>query len=465
MARILDLGTSARLSGIARLCLSALMLLASTFCIGAAPFAHCTTFIGIDGDLVLVGNNEDYGNPVINAWFLPATEETYGRFLIGTEGVLQGGLNDRGLVYDGLTIPPRDVARDDRPVFPGWWPVHVLETCSTVEEVLVSYEIHSFPGTWNGKLFFADAAGDAVLIEGDAVIRRSGRFLVTTNFLQSVTPPEEITCDRYLTVTAMLEQTEAFTPELYRDILDAVHVEYRDGAGTLYSTVYDLTNLTITCYLYHDFTQPVFFDLRDELARGPRALELHALFPTNPAYEAWRSRKLDTLARLIGSFRDTGVDPDSYDEFVGHYGLTSGGVISIHPPLALTTFSVARFGNRLAITVCAEGLSFELFPLGNGRFRSASMNLGTDFDVTFLRNPAGAVAGATFTYITHEGERLEAALTKIADHPRFVALPDFMAPLPRLLGNKPAPVRVGFWIGIGLVALGLLGLALVLRAP
>ena len=422
----------------------------------------CTVFLGVEGERVLVGSNEDYGNPVINVWFVPAAEGKHGRFLIGTEGVIQGGMNEYGLFYDSLTIPSVEVAGDERPFYVGMWPVHVLETCSTVTEALEFYRAHSFPGTWDGKAFFGDASGDAVLIEGDAIVRKSGRFLASTNFLQSETEPDDITCGRFLTATTMLESAEEYSHKLFRDILDAVHAEYHGGSGTIYSTIYDLNAKTITCYLYHDYRHPVVLDLREELTLGGHAVELHSLFPENVGYAAWRAEKLNQFARQVASLRDESVDPGTYDELVGHYVITEDEPFS-YPPMTLDSFSVMRVGDRLCLVPCAEGLSFELFPVGDGRFRSVSMNAGTDFDVDFHRDGSGDVVGARF--LAH-ASNVEVALEKVSDAPVFTSLPGFMVELP-----EPAPVDgpgpslrrpPAFWLGMGLAMLGLLGLAIVL---
>ena len=436
---------------------------------GAPPaLQDCTTFAAACNETVLVGNNEDYGNPIINVWLLPADGGTYGRFLIGTEGLVQGGMNDQGLVYDGLTIPPVEVAGDGRPRYMGMWPVHVLETCATIDDVVESYEAYTFPGTWAGKLFFADAAGDAILIEGDAIVRKEGRFLVSTNFLQSTTAPEDVTCERFLIASSLLDDAEEVTPDIVREVLDAVHAEYRGGAGTIYSTVYDQRAVTVTCYLYHDFENPVTLDLAEELPRGPRAIGFRSLFPVNPTYETWRSSEIDTLARQIASFRDDAVLPSTYDDYVGHYAATAEVPFS-RPPLALDSVSIERSGDRLCLVACPEGLSFELFPLGDDRFRAASMNAESDFDVVFRRSETRNVDGATLSIAGPDGTLFEVPSERISEEPAFHHLPGFMVPFRESPDPEAEilalPLSTRLWLGLGLALLGLLGLAVLLSSP
>lgn len=422
----------------------------------------CTVFLATSGDSVLVGNNEDYGNPVINVWFLPASEATYGRFLIGTEGVIQGGMNEYGLVYDSLTIPAVEVSADERPLYLGMWPIHALETCATVEEVVAFYEQHCFPGTWDGKVFFADAAGDAVAFEGAALVRKTGRFFVSTNFLQSQLDPAQITCDRFLTAGLMLESAETYTAECFRDILDAVHAEYHGGSGTIYSTIYDLEALTITCYLYHDYDQPVMFDLSEELAFGEHTFELREAFPGNEAYEVWRTVKIETLARQIASLRDEAAEPTAFDDVIGHY-VVSGDSPILMPSLALNAVSVSCVDSRLACTVCPEGLALELFPMREDRFRAVSMNNVPTVDVEFQRDAAGCVVGATL-FLGASGPGI--ALERVSDTPLFAPLPGFMVPFPEPASiDSRSPVSSppwAFWVGTGLVILGLVALAVAL---
>lgn len=82
----------------------AAILLASALLPGRAnasvqPSAHslpgCTTFYGYDGQNVLAGNNEDFINPLIYAWFIPASPGRFGRVYFGFDDFIpQGGLSD-----------------------------------------------------------------------------------------------------------------------------------------------------------------------------------------------------------------------------------------------------------------------------------------------------------------------------------------------------------------------------------
>jgi hypothetical protein len=72
----------------------------------AHPLPGCTTFYGYDGQNALAGNNEDFINPLIYAWFIPASPGHFGRVYFGFDDFIpQGGLNDQGVFFDGEGLP------------------------------------------------------------------------------------------------------------------------------------------------------------------------------------------------------------------------------------------------------------------------------------------------------------------------------------------------------------------------
>ena len=45
--------------------------------------AACTVFVAFEGKLALAGNNEDWGDPNTQMWFVPATKDNYGIVYFG----------------------------------------------------------------------------------------------------------------------------------------------------------------------------------------------------------------------------------------------------------------------------------------------------------------------------------------------------------------------------------------------
>jgi hypothetical protein len=110
-------------------------------------------------------------------------------------------------------------------------------------------------------------------------------MFVQTNFYHSITPEGSETCGRYKIARRMLEESKGEVDvSLCRRILAATHQE--GGSATQYSNIYDLKARVMHLFHFHNFENVVTLDLRKELAKGARKLEIPALFPRTHAAEA-----------------------------------------------------------------------------------------------------------------------------------------------------------------------------------
>jgi uncharacterized protein (TIGR03435 family) len=248
----------------------------------------CTAFCAVTKDgAVLVGNNEDWYNPRTRIQFIPGKPGSYGRLYVGFDDLYpQGGMNERGLWFDGFAAPAVK-PRLDLPSYPGNIVADAMATCATVEEVVQLFSRYNRAFLTEGILMFADATGDAVAIEANAIVRKNRRHFVQTNFHQSRT---HTTPDaRFKTATAMLDGArDDVSVDLFRRILHATHQE--GVAPTLYSNVYDLQARKMYLYLFHDYERVVTIDLARELEKGERVVDIPSLFPPNAAADAFLSR-------------------------------------------------------------------------------------------------------------------------------------------------------------------------------
>jgi uncharacterized protein (TIGR03435 family) len=266
--------------------------------VSRATLDACTAFCAVGGGRVLVGNNEDWSNPRTRLWFVPAKPGSFGRMYVGFDDrVPQGGMNEHGLWFDGFAAPAIGAAADAPalPRFDGNLVDTAMAQCKTVGEVVDLFSRYDRGFLVEGILMFADASGDAVAIERNAIVRKTARHFVQTNFHLSGT--SRLTPDRrFATATSMLERAgDEISIELARQILDATH--QKGGAPTLYSNIYDLQSRTMHLYYFHDFTRAVTFNLAEELEKGERILDIPSLFPSNPAAEALVQRQ-STARRL-----------------------------------------------------------------------------------------------------------------------------------------------------------------------
>src|SRR5262249_49099104 len=263
-----------------------------------------TVFFASDGKVALAGSNEDWADPNTQLWFVPATKDTYGIVYFGfgrgeyppggvsrrtlkipeggitklnpedLYGLPQGGMNDKGLFFDGastevINAPPAP----GKKAYDGRLEGLILCKCATVEEVLQLLETYAFNSV-QGQWMFADKTGDSVIIEaGEMIVRKKGDHQGMTKFLQSPVEPAKNTCPPYKLVSPALAERKELSVDLVRSLLKATAQQ-----STTYSTISDLTNGEV--YVHHrgDFDRTVKINLKQELAKGERALKIASLF-------------------------------------------------------------------------------------------------------------------------------------------------------------------------------------------
>ncbi len=251
----------------------------------------CTIFTATIGEKVYFGNNEDYLYDGTYMWLIPSQErytqgeykQINGAVFFGfdnnddsyVDGYPQGGMNDKGLCFDGNGLPPTPINYTPGYTYPYTHPFYeILWDYSTVNETIEWFSTHYFGVNMECQLHFADAAGDAVVVSVDAdgnfafTKINDSTYLVSTNFNLANFANGWYPCYRYNTACSMLGDItteDNLTIEACRDVLDAVHSEGQ--YHTRYSNVFDLVNQDI--YIYHDrnFEKVAQLSLADELAK------------------------------------------------------------------------------------------------------------------------------------------------------------------------------------------------------
>ena len=253
----------------------------------------CTVFCASKGDVVLTGNNEDWKNPNTKIWFVPAEDGKYGGVYFGFDKpvirgswVSEGGMNEKGLFFDVTATEPVKVevpVDPKKPVFDGWDLIRerIMFECATVKEALDMLAQYQYPrsqkGTISGMYIIGDAQGDAAIIGALGVVRKKGPYLVATNFQQSETKDEKkYSCPRYRIASDMLQKCPELTVDYCRKVLSATH--QKGKFCTRYSNIYELKKQRVYLYHMHDFKNAVVIDLKTELKKGKRTIELPSLF-------------------------------------------------------------------------------------------------------------------------------------------------------------------------------------------
>ena len=262
----------------------------------------CSAFCISQGDLVLVGNNEDWEDPFTKVWYESAEKGEYGRVYFGFDDFYpQGGMNEKGLVFDGFATAPHKVKKSlNKPIYGGNFIDMFMSQCATVDEVLQIFDKYNLQFMERFMYFIADERGDSAIIEGDEIIRKNGKYQIITNFYQSEVKDEKISCGRYKIADAMLKDTDEISVDLCKRVLAATHNEGR--FTTVYSNIYDVKHRVVYLYHFHNFQNEVRIDLAKELKKGNRRLDLPALFPKTHAAESFMNREMVTrqLVKVVG---------------------------------------------------------------------------------------------------------------------------------------------------------------------
>lgn len=293
------------------------------------PANPCSAFVVTGDGRVLFANNEDYLDPDTYAWFVPAKDGRHGAMYLGySNGFPQGGMNDAGLAFDGFATDPHPMTQQDgKEAYASNTSLlaDVMETCATVDEVVAFFErIDLRPILTHAMLFYADASGAAVIVEGDEIIRKTGDVQAITNFYQSECEDPMKACPRYAAAMKVLEKREKNTPELCKDALSAAAQRGRSVA-TLYSNVFDLEARTARLYLFHDYEHPVELELDEELAKGARTLELPELFPRNADFERFVENGKKSVEQQIRERKGPKPSKSALQALEGDYDLAVNG--------------------------------------------------------------------------------------------------------------------------------------------
>lgn len=361
------------------------------------PGQSCTVFYAASGDLAFAGNNEDSYNPLTRAWFIPPSDERYGRVYFGYDDLApQGGLNDQGLFFDILYVPYQAMdATTRRPDFPGG-PLamlhEVMAKSATVDEALAFFERYSRPGLETGQFFFGDKAGNSAIIEENAVVRKKGPYQIATNFRLSENPDPPYLDGRYNAADERLSQAGSYSVELFRQILDATHQDH--SVQTVYSQVYDLKQGLIYLYLFHDYKNGIILNLADELAKGPHMVSVVSLFPKNQEYDQWSFQQTDQ-AKIFYTYKiDAQVKPAS---LVGKYRL-EGDASAAPVRIYLEKGQLyLQMPNELPLELYPDSSSSAFHPYYNN----------TELKLAFQRNLLGQVTGAQAKLVYSENEILD----------------------------------------------------------
>jgi len=264
----------------------------------------CSMFTKTIDGKTLVGNNEDWKDPNPVIWIQPGEGEKYDCMYVGFDDYFpQGGMNEAGLCFDGFATKSKPITKAlNKPGFQGILNKHIMETCSTIDEVISEFDKYNLQILDGAMTMFVDKTGDSVIIEGDEYIRKNGDFQIVTNFYQSeVKEGEKTGCVRYDNLLNQLPELEV----TIEDFAQALATTHQEGKyPTQYTNVFDPNKLEMYLYRYHDYSNYVTFDFKEELKLGRHVIEMKDHFPRLYAYDYFVYRESKTLGAKLQSITD-----------------------------------------------------------------------------------------------------------------------------------------------------------------
>jgi hypothetical protein len=258
------------------------LLLIFAFLVNPLFSGACTMYKITKNGITIVGNNEDWLSPNSQFWFEEAHNDAYGVMYMGQlNNFAQGAINEAGLVFDGFANPELAIENTEGKIeIPiGDAIRNIMQTMRTVEEVKSYIETINLSSLSSSQIVFVDTSGTYLIVEGDALIIGEESEKAFSNFYYSqITSEDDVTLPTFKKGREFLTATQGESSlEYCGEVMK--NLSSSDLFSTQYSTVYNLNTLTIRVYLYHDYTQFIDIDLKNELKKGNHKMMIVDLFP------------------------------------------------------------------------------------------------------------------------------------------------------------------------------------------
>ena len=237
------------------------------------------------------GNNEDNWRMGSRIWFENKTFGKFGAVYVGYgDNFPQGGMNEAGLAFDGLSIYPKSVILDPSKTTEtnsNKFIREIIQNCTTVEDVR-NYAIKFNRPFNSGVVLFVDKFGKYLVMEPDTMtIGNEAKYIIANFCPTSTSDKEKLSFERYKRGNDFLLNHTNDTNENYcLALVDTMHeCRGKIGDGTMYSFIADLEGGNFSLYFYHDFKHTKKFNLKTELAKGNHIFEMLDIFPPNAEYK------------------------------------------------------------------------------------------------------------------------------------------------------------------------------------
>ncbi len=260
----------------------------------------CTAFILHDAGRTFVGNNEDSWCVDGRVRFVPGEAGRLGAVYFSSwrghpylPWADQLGMNEAGLVFDGLTVQPKDVTPSaGKPALEfNALTNRMLEQCRDVPEAVAYLLKHDRILLHKSMIFLADAQGRYAVVQNDTILTGDDRHFAVGNWrLDGGTDHDAIPIPRLQQGRDLLKAGVPPTVDGAWSVLERMQSCRKFlGNGTFFSTLFEPDSGRVHLAFYHDYAHRITFDLHAELQKGAHTLDLPTLFPPNKAFQALQS--------------------------------------------------------------------------------------------------------------------------------------------------------------------------------
>lgn len=248
-----------------------------------------------DGTTV-VGCNEDAWRTTPHIWFQKANNDEYGCCFTGSRKIgtdqyaAQSGMNEFGLTFSRLaSFHPERKTKGKKKVIrqPDFFLMDIMKTCKSIDEVYNKYDQYDRSCYLQDVLVYIEPSGNYLIVEPYKLIRGSDPTFVQANFCPSITSEKNRRKqERYRRGKDFLLGDYAVDQEFCRNLSNEMHVcRNKIGDGTLLTSIWNTHDLEVSLYFYHDFSDKITFNLKDELAKGDHQIAVSSLFGENQEFE------------------------------------------------------------------------------------------------------------------------------------------------------------------------------------
>lgn len=278
------------------------ILLAFSILLASFTSEACYFILGKKDGRVLVGYNEDWYRSNSKYWFeYPSKKEKYGAVFFGFGGefkIAQGGVNEKGLFFDGNAIPKQtlhDSVKQGKKAAPVPIFKNILKNCATVDEALIYLQHYYVPFIKSVQIILADAQGSYAVIDLNGVVEKgtlSDGYKIITNFRAT---DQNHFCYRYDLTSSILAKEFSNNVKEFENILFTARQTF--PGASVYSTISELSSQNINIYYNHQFKNKIEIDLKKSLAEGKKdEIALENLFPKRmitDLIEVWNKKGVD----------------------------------------------------------------------------------------------------------------------------------------------------------------------------